>query len=134
MSNNPLIRALMLLGALICLGLGVLGIFLPGLPTTVFILLAAWFAARGSPKLSAWLEHHRVFGAMIRDWRAHRAVSRRAKWSASLMMAACAIVMFLTLPSKLAALGGSLVMLIVAVWLWLRPEPVSPASTTTPPG
>ena len=134
MRDNLIIRSLMLLGALACLALGVIGIFVPGLPTTVFILLAAWFASRGSPRLSAWLENHRLFGAMIRDWRANRTVSRRAKWSASIMMTLCSGVMFLTTSRLWIAAAGSLIMLVVAIWLWLRPEPLKPVPSTMPPG
>lgn len=106
------------------LTLGVIGIVLPGLPTTPFVLLAAWAAARSSERLHAWLRAHRVFGPMIRDWQASGAVSRRAKWAASLTMLACAVVMFATAPRLWMAATGSVVMLVVGVWLWLRPEPV----------
>ncbi|OVZ64303.1 hypothetical protein CDO44_02740 [Pigmentiphaga sp. NML080357] len=116
-------RGLALLAALLCLALGIVGIFVPGLPTTVFILMAAWFAARGSPRLLAWLEGHRVFGTMIRHWRTNRSISRRAKWSATITMAICAAVLFLA-PVRwwVAGLAGG-IMLTVAIWLWMRPEP-----------
>ena len=60
------------------LGVGIAGIFLPGLPTTVFILIAAWAAARGSERLEQRLLADPRFGPVIRAWRAHRAVPRRA--------------------------------------------------------
>ncbi|NYE26632.1 YbaN family protein [Pigmentiphaga litoralis] len=134
---NAVVRFLLLVGALLCLALGVIGIFVPGLPTTVFILMAAALASRGSPRLAAWLEGHRLFGPMIRDWRAHRSVSRRAKWSATIMMTLCAVLLFVTANHWEYAALGSAVMVIVATWLWLRPEPpggVAPAtSSPTPP-
>ena len=68
--------------------LGVVGAFLPVLPTTPFVLLAAWAAARSSPWLLNWLENHTVFAPMIRDWRRGGVVSRRAKWMATVMMGA----------------------------------------------
>lgn len=105
------------------LGLGVIGVFLPGLPTVPFVLLSAFAAARGSGRLHRWLLAHRQFGPMIRDWQAHGAVSRRAKWLATAMMAACAAILFLTAPRGWMAAAGSAIMVIVATWLWRRPEP-----------
>ena len=105
------------------LGLGIVGIVVPGLPTVPFVLLSAYAAARGSRRLHAWLRRHRQFGPMIRDWQAQGAVSRRAKWLATVMMAACAVVMFLTAPRAWMAATGTTIMAVVAVWLWCRPEP-----------
>ena len=110
------------------LGLGLVGIVVPGLPTVPFVLLAAYAAARGSQRLHRWLLAHRQFGPMIRDWQAQGAVSRRAKWLAIVMMAACAVVMFLTAPKAWMAATGTAIMAVVAAWLWRRPEPREPAS------
>ncbi|MEZ0469075.1 YbaN family protein [Luteimonas salinilitoris] len=110
------------------LGLGLIGVFVPGLPTTVFVLIAAWAAARGSERLHRWLLTHPRFGPAIRDWRAHGAVSRRAKWMATAAMAACAAILLLVMPLFpahrwwMTALPVAC-MAIVAAWLWLRPEP-----------
>lgn len=105
------------------LGLGIIGIFLPGLPTVPFVLLSAYAAARGSERLHARLLAHRRFGPMIRDWEAQGAVSRRAKWLATSMMALAAAVMFFTAPERWMAALGTVVMAGVAAWLWSRPEP-----------
>ncbi|HZX77343.1 YbaN family protein [Lysobacter sp.] len=105
------------------LGLGVIGIVVPGLPTVPFVLLSAFAAARGSQKLHDWLLAHRRFGPMIRDWQAYGAVSRRAKRLAIGMMAACAVIMFLTAPRWWMAGIGTAIMTVVAIWLWARPEP-----------
>lgn len=105
------------------LGLGIVGIVVPGLPTVPFVLLAAYAAARGSVRLHHWLLAHRQFGPMIRDWEAQGAVSRRAKWLATAMMAGCAALLFLTAPRMAMAAAGTVVMAIVAAWLWFRPEP-----------
>lgn len=116
-------RWLWLLLAYVALALGVIGIFLPGLPTTPFVLLAAYAAARGSDRLHAWLLGHRLYGPMIRDWQASGAVSRRAKTWALGSMAACAVIFFLTAPRWWMAAVGSAIMAAVGAWLWLRPEP-----------
>lgn len=105
------------------LGLGLVGIVLPGLPTVPFVLLAAFAAARGSRRLRRRLEAHRQFGPLIADWEREGAVSLRAKRLATAMMALCAVVMFLTAPKAWMAGLGSATMAIVALWLWRRPTP-----------
>ena len=105
------------------LGLGVVGIVVPGLPTVPFVLLAAFAAARGSQRLHGRLLAHRQFGPMIRDWQAHGAVSRRGKRLALAMMSACAVLLFLTAPRWWMAAAGTAIMAVVAAWLWSRPEP-----------
>lgn len=119
---SPL-RWLLLAFAGVCLVLGVVGVFVPGLPTTVFILMAAWAAARSSPRLHAWLWFHPIFGSMLRDWAQGRCVARRAKWRASALMVLCAGVLFFTSTRWWIAALASTCMACVLLWLWLRPEP-----------
>lgn len=109
--------------AYLSLGLGIVGIVLPGLPTVPFVLLSAFAAARGSQRLHARLLADPRFGPMIRDWETYRAVSRRAKRRATTMMAVCAVIMFLTAPKWWMAATGTAIMTAVAIWLWRRPEP-----------
>jgi uncharacterized membrane protein YbaN (DUF454 family) len=66
--KGPLVRALLHAFAVLCLALGLIGVVVPGMPTTVFILLAAWAAARSSPRLHAWLLGHRIFGPLLHNW------------------------------------------------------------------
>jgi uncharacterized protein len=107
----------------VSLVLGVIGLFLPVVPTTPFILLAAFAAARGSERLHAWMRNHPRFGPSLRDWEREGAVSRRAKYLATAMMASSVIVLLFISPHwwMTAVAGGT--MLAVAIWLWLRPEP-----------
>ena len=116
-------RVLLLALACLCVALGVVGVFVPGLPTTVFILIAGWAAARSSPRLSAWLESHPLFGAMLRNWREGGYVSRRAKWTATVTMALCAVILFLGASRPWLAEAVTVLMAGVLVWLWNRPEP-----------
>ena len=59
--------------------LGVVGIFLPMLPTTPFLLLSAAAWVKASPQLYEWLLRHKVFGEYIRNYREHRAIPLRVK-------------------------------------------------------
>ncbi len=63
----------------IFVGLGVVGIFVPGLPTTPFLLLAAACFARSSKKFYNWLLNHRIFGPYIKNYREHKAITLRGK-------------------------------------------------------
>lgn len=124
-ARHWLSRWLLRVLAVLSLGLGVLGIFIPGLPTTVFVLIAGWAAMHSSPRLHAWLWQHRLFGPMLRNWQAGGYVSRKAKRSAAITMALCAALLWL-LPMplwvRLLACGC---MAAVLAWLWQRPEPPS---------
>ena len=114
-------RPLWLLAGALALLLGVLGIFLPLLPTTPFVLLAAWCFSRGSARCEAWLLNHRLFGPIVRDWRERRAVPLRAKQIASLMMAISSIIAATQLPPAWCWLPGACCA-AVAVWLWRLPN------------
>ncbi len=73
-----------ILGSL-CVGLGTVGVFLPGLPTTPFMLAASWFFYRSSPRLRAWLLSSWL-GVYIRDYEKNKGVTPRVKVMAILMM------------------------------------------------
>jgi uncharacterized membrane protein YbaN (DUF454 family) len=100
----------------------VLGAFLPVLPTTPFLLVAAWAAGRGWPQFEAWLLAHPRFGPPIRRWRDHRAVPRSAKWAASLTMLASTALLAASGAPLAAKLAVPAFMAAVAWWLWRRPE------------
>lgn len=73
-----------ILGSL-CVGLGTVGVFLPGLPTTPFMLAASWFFYRSSPRLRAWLLSSWL-GVYIRNYEKNKGVTPRVKVMAILMM------------------------------------------------
>jgi uncharacterized membrane protein YbaN (DUF454 family) len=108
--------------ALGCLLLGVIGVFLPVLPTTPFLLVAAWAAGKGWPKVEAWMLAHPRLGPPIRRWRDHRAVPRGAKWLASISMLASVALLAVSGAPSAVKLALPAFLLIVAWWLWRRPE------------
>lgn len=103
--------------------LGFIGALLPGMPTTVFLILAAWAASKGWPALDAWLINHPKYGHLIREWRANKTIPRRAKVIAIGMMCVSAILLQLTPAPYWVKIFTDSVMFIVAIWMWTRPEP-----------
>ncbi len=126
------VRWLLIALAVTSLVLGIVGLFLPVVPTVPFILLSAWAAARSSPKLLAWLEAHRAFGPMLTEWRRGGVVRRRAKWLTTLTMSGSAVFMLLTFPKRWMALVVIAVMVCVLVWIWRRPEKMPDAVPPAP--
>lgn len=68
------------------IALAAIGVVLPLLPTTPFVLLAAWAASKGSPAFADWLDNHQTFGPAIENWRSRRAIPRKGKWLACVML------------------------------------------------
>jgi len=95
---------------LLALVLGVLGIFLPLLPTTPLVLLAAFAFARSSERLHQWLLEHDIFGSLIADWRRHGAISRTAKVSS-------VVAMIVVLAISLAIAAPTIVIIVQVVVL-----------------
>jgi len=125
-ARSRLARIAFALLAYISLGVGMVGLVVPGLPTTEFVLLAAWAASKSSPRLAAWLENHRLFGPILHNWRNGRAVARRAKISASLAMLAALAIMLVSLPHGLWLYAVILGMAIGNLWIWSRPDTPRP--------
>lgn len=85
-TRSPLVRALLVVAGTLSLALGVIGIFLPLLPTTPFLLLSAACYARSSQRFYDMLMSHRVLGPFIRDYREGRGVPMRTKTVAIAML------------------------------------------------
>lgn len=97
---------------------GMIGIFVPLLPTTVFLLIGAWAFSRSSERWHRWLREHVRFGALVRDWEEHHAMPRRAKRIALLALAiSYAITAFLFGPFSWAAIIGGLCIAGVAIYI-----------------
>jgi uncharacterized membrane protein YbaN (DUF454 family) len=108
--------------ALGCVLLGIAGAFLPVLPTTPFLLVAAWAGSKGWPQLEDWLLAHPRWGPPIRRWRDHRAVPREAKWAASVTMLISLGLLAVSQAPAALKLDVPLLLAGVAAWLWRRPE------------
>jgi uncharacterized membrane protein YbaN (DUF454 family) len=106
---------------LVCVGLATAGLFLPVMPTTVFLLIALWAFAKGSPEWADRLRANPRFGPMVRDWEARRAIPRRAKALAVGMMASSVAILWFA--SRNLILTGAVAALLAAVSGYILTRP-----------
>ena len=119
--GNRLHRWVLTVCGLLALALAVLGVLLPGLPTTPFVLLAAACFAKASPRMHHWLLNQRHLGPMVRDWEAHRSLPLRIKWLASGLMASMVCLSAWQLTHKPWAALTVLALGLVGGWvIWRR--------------
>ncbi len=109
--------------------LGAVGIVVPGLPTTVFLLIALWAFSKSSERFRAWLYEHPRLGPPVRAWHEHRVIPPRAKTAALAMMTLSLAIMAATAAWQLPAIAAA-VMAPVAAFILSRPS--RPANEARP--
>jgi uncharacterized protein len=115
---------MLITAGMICVGLGALGIILPGLPTTPFLLLAAYCFARSSEHFHHWLLHHRWFGSYVRNFEQGRGMTRRAKGSTLLVMwLSFGVTIIFFVPVLWGQLGMVMMATAVSIYILRLPTP-----------
>lgn len=122
--RHKAVRWLFLLLGFVFIGIGLLGMVLPGLPTTVFMILAAACWAKGSERFYNWIMNHKLFGKMVKDWQDKRAMPRRAKYLAWSMMTISCVFMFYRMPAHLTwvAVLTTIFCASTAIWMARLPD------------
>ena len=117
------VRFIWLFVGLSAVGVGAVGVVVPLLPTTPFLLVAAFAFARSSERLTNWLQEHRIFGPLIDNWHRDGSIDRRSKWSAMIVIVATPVITWLLdaplwiVACQIVVLSGS------AVFILTRPSP-----------
>lgn len=112
--------------------LGVIGIILPLLPTTPFILLAAFGFSKSSVKFHQWLLAHSIFGSMVKDWEQGGVISFKAKLTATF-----SVIIMLTISFYFMNTSGLVTsviissVLLVFMFIWSRPSEVKSSKYET---
>lgn len=120
--GNKFTRPLFFVAGLLLVGLGIVGYITPGMPGTIFLILAAGCFARSSPKLEAWLLKHPKLGPSVVAWRENGAIPRKIKFIAIGSMAiSFVLVLFVHLP-MIWTVVVAIILLASALFVATRPE------------
>lgn len=124
LARSRMVRALWMTLGWALVAIGFVGLFVPLLPTTDFLILALPCFARSSTRLEGWLLDHPRVDPQLRAWRAERAIPRHAKIAACVGIAAgYGIFCLVAHPGRLVAILVAAAMIASAVWIVRRPLP-----------
>ena len=117
-------RLVLIILGWICVGLGFVGIFVPGIPTTIFLIIALWAFTKTSKKLRNWLLHHKRFGPILSNWQEHKVVPRRAKILMVAFMIISVILFHYSLQNLYLTAGLIIILVSVAIYVIALPSKV----------
>ena len=108
----------------LCVGLGFIGIFVPGIPTTIFLIIALWAFTKSSKKLRNWLLNHKRFGPILNNWQQHKVVPRRAKILMVVLMSLASILFYYSLQNLYLTIGLVIILVLVAIYVISLPSKI----------
>ncbi len=127
-SRSRIAKTFFLLSGTGCVALGIVGVVLPVVPTTPFLLLAAACYARSSERFYIWLLTNRIFGAYIRDWREHRGLALPLKiWIITVLASTMGLSMYFV-PLTPVRILLAVIGLGIAAYIWRLPTKITPAT------
>jgi len=101
--------------------LGIIGAFMPGMPTTVFLIIALWAFSKSSERFRYWLWNHKRFGQPLRAWHEHKVIPPKAKAMAVSMMALSIVIITMVFAGNwVAPLAMTAVMTPIAAYILTR--------------
>ena len=108
----------------LCVGLGFVGVFVPGIPTTIFLIIALWAFTKSSEKLRHWLLNHKRFGPILNNWQEHKVVPRRAKILMVVLMSLAVILFYYASQSLILTIGLIIILVSVAIYVISLPSKI----------
>lgn len=122
MVKNKVLRSLLFVSGIISVAVGFIGVFTPILPTTPFVLLAAWCFLKSSEKAHQWIHDHRILGPPLKRWQKHRSITRSTKITATVMIVFSLTILWFKGPHLGLQIGVTLLLLGVSLFIWTRSE------------
>ena len=117
-------RIILLSLGLLCVGLAFIGIFVPGIPTTPFLIVALWAFAQSSKKFHAWLLNHKRFGTVLRNWESHKVVPTKAKILMIILQITAVVMIQYSFNNIFITIGLAVLLLCVASYVIYLPSKI----------
>jgi len=108
----------------LCVGIAYIGFITPGIPFSIFLVIAAWAFAKSSPRMEAWLYNHPWFGKFLTNWTQKKVFPTRGKYLMIVVMSSSLAFLWFSTGNIKAVVWSGLFMLGVAIWAWRYPGSV----------
>ena len=107
------------------LGMAYIGVIVPGIPFSIFLVFAAYCFAKSSPRMHAWIYNHKYFGPFLTNWTQKRVFPQKMKYAMVAVMSSSAAFLYFSTRNIKATLWSAGFMALVAIWAWRYPSSVA---------
>ena len=107
------------------LGMAYIGVVVPGIPFSIFLVFAAYCFAKSSPRMHAWIYNHKYFGPFLTNWTQKRVFPQKMKYAMVAVMSSSAAFLYFSTGNIKATLWSAGFMALVAIWAWRYPSSVA---------
>ena len=107
------------------LGMAYVGVIVPGIPFSIFLVFAAYCFAKSSPRMHAWIYNHKYFGPFLTNWTQKSVFPTKGKYAMIIVMSSSLAFLWFSTGNIKAVMYSGIFMLLVAVWAWRFPGSVA---------
>ena len=108
----------------LCVAFAFIGVFVPGIPTTIFLIIALWAFGKSSKKFHQWLLNHKKFGPILHNWKTHKVVPNRAKILMVTLQISAVFIIHYSFNNYFVTIGLALTLILVAWYVLLLPSKI----------
>ena len=101
-----------------------IGVIVPGIPFSIFLVFAAYCFAKSSPRMHAWIYNHKYFGPFLTNWTQKSVFPTKGKYAMVIVMSSSLAFLWFTTANIMAVAWSGSFMLLVALWAWRYPGTV----------
>lgn len=117
-------KAFWYVAGMLSLGMAYIGIVTPGIPFSIFLVMAAFCFSKSSERMHNWIYNHKIFGPFLTNWKDKRIFPKKMKYVMVLMMASTLVLTFVFTGNLTAILYSGIFMALVAIWAWKYPSSI----------